>query len=224
MTVINKNLYPTSYSQTGEDVFLLFLIQALGFTSFSWLDIGAHHPLFLSNTALFYEKGYRGINIEGDPELIKAFYQYRPEDINLNILANNSSEDCTFYILNPPTLNTLSKEEALRSQQMGYQITKEVILKSLTIPEIINKYNNGIFPEFLNLDAEGHDFKILKTIEWEKAIPKIICIEIAEHSPKIKDNFNYMVNNEITAYLFDKNYFIVAYTGNNTIFVHKSLT
>lgn len=224
MTANNRANYPTSFSQTGEDVFILYLIQTLGFRTFSWLDIGAHHPLYLSNTALFYEKGCRGLNVEGDPQLIQEFYAQRPQDKNLNFLASNKSGEQTFYIMNPPTLNTLSKEEAEGYVKQGYTIKGQIQIPSLTVPEIINAYNGGVFPDLLSLDAEGHDFEILQTIEWEKTAPKIICVEIAEHSPKITDNFGYMKDNEITKYLYEKDYFVVAYTGNNTIFLHNQFT
>ena len=46
--------------------------------------------------------------------------------------------------------------------------------------------------DFLNIDLEGHDFEVLKTINLNKYSPKLICIEILDSS-KNKDNiYNYM--------------------------------
>lgn len=212
-----------TFSQTGEDVLISGFIQNLKLKNFSWIDIGAHHPVYLSNTAWFYKNGYRGINIEGDPSLIGKFYKKRPKDINLNILISDKSGKQVFYLIDPPTLNTLSKDEALEYEKMGYKIKDKIEIESMTVPEVINKYNKGCFPDFLSLDAEGYDFEILKTIEWEKSFPKIICVEIAKHLPTLQDNFDYMTNNKITEYLLNKGYFIAAYTGNNTIFVQRKL-
>lgn len=84
------------YSQTGGDILIRYAFSNLGINTFSWLDIGAHHPFKISNTAAFYKIGLRGINIEGDPKLIKKFYERRPEDINLNVLISNKSGIHTF--------------------------------------------------------------------------------------------------------------------------------
>lgn len=215
--------FQRAFSQAGEDVIILGFIKALGEENFSWLDIGAHHPLYLSNTALFYRKGFRGINIEADPSLIKEFYRKRPEDINLNALVSDKSGKQDFYIINPPTLSTFSEDEAHRLETLGHKITNKIEINSITIPEILNKYSNGIFPYFLSVDAEGCDFEIIKTIEWEKTAPKIICVESVPYTLSIQNNFDYMKNNEMTKYLMEKDYYIGAYTGINTIFIQNKL-
>jgi FkbM family methyltransferase len=216
--------FKRAFSQAGEDVIVLGIINALNLKKFSWIDIGAHHPLYFSNTALFYKKGFRGINIEADPALIQEFYRKRPQDINLNVLISNKSTKQKFYIIDPSTLSTSSKEEALRLEKLGHKIKKEIEINSMTVSEILDKYNNGMFPDFLSIDAEGYDFEIIKTIKWETTnIPKIICIESVPYSINLQNNFNYMINNEMTKYLLDKDYFIGAYTGINTIFIQNKL-
>jgi hypothetical protein len=56
-----------SFSQSGEDLIIDFIFNALGISRPSYIDIGAHHPYYLNNTAIFYLRGARGINIEPDP-------------------------------------------------------------------------------------------------------------------------------------------------------------
>ena len=72
-----------SYSQEGEDMVLyrIFEKQKSGF----YVDIGAYHPKRFSNTYFFYKRGWRGINIEPNPEAIKLFKKYRVGDINLEM-------------------------------------------------------------------------------------------------------------------------------------------
>src|SRR5258705_5903293 len=74
-----------SFSQSGEDLIIKFIFNALGIDKPSYIAIGAHHPYFLNNTAIFYESGSRGINIEPNDENIILFNRYRKQDINLNI-------------------------------------------------------------------------------------------------------------------------------------------
>lgn len=81
-----KNLHITkyhtkSYAQEGEDMILhrIFERQSVGF----YVDVGAHHPFRFSNTYLFYQKGWRGINIDAMPNSMRLFNRFRPRDINL---------------------------------------------------------------------------------------------------------------------------------------------
>lgn len=218
-----ETYYNKTFSQAGEDVIILGLVKHFKLKDFSWIDIGAHHPLYFSNTALLYKNGYRGINIEADPSLIGEFRRKRPHDINLNVLISDKPSEQDFYIIDPPTLNTVSEEDAISAEKIGHKIVDKIKLKADTITNIINQHCNGKFPALLTLDAEGYDFEILKTIEWEKASPKIICVEIVPYDPHTKDNFEYMRNSEITQYLIGKNYFIAAYTGINTIFLKRDV-
>lgn len=212
-----------SSAQTGEDLLLLFFIKSLGLRNCTWLDIGAHHPRFLSNTCLLYSMGMHGINVEGDPTLMASFHKERKRDINLNVLVSNKTGTETFYLIDPPTLNTISRDEALKYASMGYSIKKRIEVTSLSIPDLLNKYCGGVFPDLLLIDAEGYDFQILQMIRWEESAPKIICIEIGEHSPTMKDNFSYLLGHKITEYLGMRGYFIAGYTYNNTLFVRRDL-
>ena len=60
-----------SYSQTGEDQILSFLLreEQNGF----YLDIGCNHPIKLSNSYNFYLRGWKGICVDANSELIKKF-------------------------------------------------------------------------------------------------------------------------------------------------------
>src|SRR5215211_2513715 len=100
-----------SYSQCGEDLLIQYLFNLRGIPKPSYIDIGANDPFFLSNTAIFYKKGCRGINIEANPLLIKNFKLHRPEDINLNIGVGPKDDELNFFIINHPTLSTFSKQE-----------------------------------------------------------------------------------------------------------------
>src|SRR5215831_18702667 len=75
----------TTYSQCGEDLLVANIFTLIGIPTPSYLDVGAHHPLHVSNTALLYARGSRGINVEANPELIPAFHTLRPGDVTVNV-------------------------------------------------------------------------------------------------------------------------------------------
>ncbi len=72
-----------SYSQEGEDLILNQLFPNI-YNGF-YVDIGATIKFRFSNTQLFYNQGWNGINIEPNPDYFKFFKKYRKNDINLNI-------------------------------------------------------------------------------------------------------------------------------------------
>ena len=44
--------------------------------------------------------------------------------------------------------------------------------------------------DFLNIDCEGNDYKIIKSIDFKKYTPKLICVEI--HSKNKQLIFDYL--------------------------------
>ena len=71
------------------------------------------------------------------------------------------------------------------SKNFKLKDVKKISIKTKTFPELIK--DNF---DFLNIDCEGNDFKILKTIDLKRYTPKIINIEVS--SKNKKDIYNYM--------------------------------
>jgi len=69
-----------SYSQAGEDVVVMHLLNDIGIKQIKYLDIGANKPTFGSNTYLFYSRGNTGVLVEADPSLIPRLKIYRKRD------------------------------------------------------------------------------------------------------------------------------------------------
>ena len=210
----------TSFSQCGEDLIVKFIFDCLGIHHPTYIDIGAHHPYYISNTALFYKNGCRGINIEPDPNLFKEFLKYRKEDKNLNIGISDSNSELDFYIISSPTLNTFSKEEAYKYSQEGdFEIKSIDRISVKTLKNVLELYSNGIFPQYLSIDAEGVDEIIIADIDFENNYPIVICIETISFST----SGNGIKNKKLIEYIESKGYLSYADTNINTIFVRKSL-
>jgi FkbM family methyltransferase len=207
-----------SYSQSGEDLIIKYIFEALNVKKPYYMDIGAHHPFKFSNTALFYESGCQGINIEPDPNLFKLFKKYRKRDINLNIGVSDKPGELLFYVMSSQTMNTFSIQEAedLVSNH-GFTITKKIKVQVDTISNIVKNHLNGKKLDLLSVDVEGMDLQILKSIEFTEFFPTVICVETISFSTKglgIKDL-------SIKFFLESKGYMKYADTYINTIFVRK---
>ena len=197
-----------------------FIFDQLGIKNPSFLDIGAHHPYYLSNTALLYELGSTGINIEPDPFLFKEFLKIRKNDTNLNIGISDKKGFADFYEMNVKTLNTFSKEEAYRvSEEGNYYVESVKQIQINTLEEIISDLKLSSFPNFLNIDAEGIDELIVSSIDYKNKFPIVICIETMSFSTNRKG----VKNQFIIDFLKKNSYIIYADTHINTIFVHNSV-
>lgn len=205
-----------SYSQCAEDLLVKYIFNLRGINNPSYIDIGANNPFFLNNTAIFYENGSRGINIEPNPSLIDLFHKYRPGDTNLNLGIGNGPSELDLYIMDDPTLSSFSLEECKKYIETGkYNLIETKKINLITINELIEKYCNGIFPDFLSIDAEGMDFEIIKSIDYENTAPKVICFEAADYSP----NGTGAKRNDIIDFLKNKEYYEYANTNLNAIMV-----
>jgi FkbM family methyltransferase len=209
-----------SYSQCGEDLIMDFIFGQIGISKPTYLDIGAHHPFYLNNTALFSARGCVGINVEPDPHLFVNFMAERPNDINLNIGVGDKQSQMDFYIMSTPTMNTFSKnvaEELVANS--GFTIKEVKSTPLLDVTSILDKYHGGKFPDLFSLDVEGLDEQIIRSMNFENSFPKVICIETLSYS----DNGNGVKNTSLIDLVRSKGYFNYADTYINTIFVKENL-
>jgi FkbM family methyltransferase len=209
-----------SYSQCGEDLIVSFLMNMLGISRPSYLDIGAHHPTYLSNTYLFYWRGCRGVCVEPDPELFKKIKRKRTGDKCLNVGVGSDADavsEMDFYIMSSRTLNTFSKAEAERYQSYGNQKIQQVIsIPLISVNDMIGKYFSPA-PNFVSLDVEGLDLQIIQSMDFNKYRPEVFCIETLSYT----ENRTERKLNEIIDLMHQKNYVTYADTYINTIFVEK---
>ena len=83
-----------TYAMVKEDVFINnYFKKNIGF----FVDVGAYHPLELSNTYLLYKRGWNGINIDINSLSIDYFNYIRPDDTNINIAVANKKSIKTIY-------------------------------------------------------------------------------------------------------------------------------
>ncbi len=206
-----------SYSQCGEDLIVEYLLVVLGIREVVYLDIGAHHPSYLSNTFLFYEKGGHGVCVEPDPDLYKEFVKKRPRDTNLNCGVGVENGKAEFFIMSTSTLNTFSRAEAERYQSYGNQrIEKTLEIELKTANEIILQHFKSC-PNFVSLDVEGMDYQVLRNFDFEKYRPQVFCIETLSYT---EDKSERKLT-EIIELMHENGYMTYADTYVNTIFVDK---
>jgi len=164
-----------TYSQFGEDIIIIkYFKNFIG----KYVDIGCYHPIKYSNTALLYKKGWTGINIDLNKTTIDLFNFTRLRDKNIFACLSDREKIVDVYIDNEfSALNSIYKNNIKNHKIKKYQKIK-----------INTKVFSNVVKEkfdFLNIDCEGNDYNILKTIDLKKFNPKIICIEVSEKNKKL---------------------------------------
>ena len=169
-----------------------------------YVDVGCNHPTRNNNTFFLYKMGWNGINIDINKFSIDLFNLIRPRDINVRSLILDNNKPVKFYYQKEfSVLNTTNKNIANKHFNAVY---KTKIIKPKTLNQVLDKskYKNKQI-NFLNIDVEGAELKVLKSINFKVYKPKIICLEIlsAHYS---KNKFNNLKKNSVYKYLVKKKY------------------
>jgi FkbM family methyltransferase len=211
-----------SYAQQGEDLIVDSICDSLGIQNPTYLDIGAADPVVLSNTYLFYQKGCRGVLVEPNPAFCRRLQAQRPEDKLLCVgvgAARQGSAD--YYMIGGPDgdlLNTFSKDEAdhYAAKSNGFRPVEKVIKMPLVDINTIIEERFYQAPNFVNIDTEGLDLDILRSLDFNHYRPGIICSETLIIGTT-------QVNMAILDLMRSKDYSIRGSTFVNTIFVDNHL-
>ena len=193
-----------SYAMDGEDIAISVFNKKKekGF----YVDIGAHHPIQRNNTHLLFKKGWEGINIDVNQFSIELFNFLRPNDLNLQIAVSDKEGEISFFYQKKfSQLNTTDKEIAKENFQGNFQEKK---VKCQTIQNILDnsKFKNKKI-DFLNIDVEGAEMKVLNTLNFEIYDPSLICIEILGYREMQSEQREKEIkNNEIFKFLANHGY------------------
>ena len=183
-----------SYAMDNEDTAVLnyFKDKKNGF----YIDVGCYHPIHRNNTYLLHKKNWSGINIDTSQFSIDLFNHMRPKDLNYNYAISNRNEKIKLFY--QKELSQLSTTERDQAETVFQGNIKEKEIQAFTLDEILNrdKYKNTKI-DFLDIDVEGADLKVLEGLSFDKFKPELVCVEI--HAKEIKQS-------DIYKFMADKNY------------------
>ena len=146
------------------------------------------------------------MNIDISKTSIDLFNLIRKKDINLNCAISNFIGKTNFYE------NSLINQQNSLIKNNNNQSEKTI--SCFTLDEILEKHKiNNL--DYLNVDVEGNELNVIKSINFKKYKPLLISIEsndiVLEDYLK-DDTFKHLVDNE---------YVFINKIGVTNIFVHK---
>ncbi len=188
----------------GEDIFIsrFFKNKSTG----NYVDIGCYHPIKSSLTYKLFKKGWTGLNVDLSKISIDLFNLSRPNDLNIQAAVTDFDGE-TFYYEN----GSINQQNSLKENSN----LKKIPIKAYKLSTILKK-NNFKKIDFLNIDVEGFDFKVLSTLNFSEIKPSMICIE--------ENNYNTqkILETSTHKYLSNNGYFLASKFGVSLIYIDKS--
>tara|TARA_Y100000389_G_scaffold198821_1_gene236033 strand:+ start:5448 stop:6146 length:699 start_codon:yes stop_codon:yes gene_type:complete len=193
----------THLGEFGEDIFVRRFFRK--FQSGLYVDVGAYHPIKGSLTYDLYKKNWSGINVDLSKITIDLFKLSRPKDINIRA-AITDFDGKTFFYENSPINQQNSLTENSNAQKIEIDCYKlNTILDNHKIKKV----------DYLNIDAEGNDFKVISNFNFKKFNPTLISIEFNDY------NFNNLINSDINILMENNNYKLISKFGVTCFYTQR---
>ena len=166
-----------SYSQFAEDLIAESLLpQATGF----YVDVGAYHPVQISNTYRFYRKGWRGVVVDANPRCLEEFARRRPRDIRVHAVVSDTERDAVFEIHKAGVSSRLQSAGEGHPGEEGSppEVVERVKIRTRTLESVLREFvPPGTGVDLLNVDCEHEDLAVLRSNDWTCYQPKVIVAE-----------------------------------------------
>ena len=177
------------YSQGGQDVYVTRILKEKRDGYF--VEIGAYDGFLISNTYLL-EKNYnwKGICIEATPYRIQDLTNNRPNAICIeSAVFSESNLELDFTTTTIDFLNVIT-EYAEISVDFLNQNGQIIKVRTKTITDILNENNAPENIDYLSIDTNGSEYKVLEGIDFTKYNFNVITVKnssIIERQDRIKE-------------------------------------
>ena len=207
-----KKINKSFYSQFGEDKILDELIPKIFVNGF-YVDVGCFHPKKYSNTYMLFKRGWFGVNIDMEKDKIESFNLARPRDYNFFGAISDKNEKVKIFRNQKFGVSSTINENFIKKED----IIDEDYIQTTTLNYVLeNSHFKGKKIDFLNIDTEGNDLKVLKSLDFKIYNPSIIIIET--HLKKIDE----IINSEIYLFLINHKYILKSWNIYSLIFIKES--
>ena len=189
-----------SYSLYGEDLVINHLFHNIGIKIGVYVDIGAFHPKWISNTYLLSKKGWKGIAVDLEPEKLKLFDYSRSncKTICAAVVPRKNNDEIEYFAFNRlfSEWDTISYDEAEMRKNKSHFDYKKIKIPTITINEVLSEAilfaNQDV--DYLNIDVEGIDDEIITTIDFKKFKLKCLQFENNKFFKGSKNTQNILLN------------------------------
>tara|TARA_B100000242_G_C43028014_1_gene478780 strand:+ start:919 stop:1677 length:759 start_codon:yes stop_codon:yes gene_type:complete len=212
--LVEKSFCKTTFAQQGEDLVLERIIQnTLGWNLNErrfYVDIGAYHPMFNSVTYTLYKRKWHGLVFDPYKKSKILFKKYRPKDIFINaVVGETDNTEVDFFFSKKRDFSMESSKYPKKGRSYEIQKVRQV--------NIMNELERNSITNFdvINIDVEGAEYEILKTINFKKYRPSVVIVEIKS------SNVNQALSTNEAKLLINEGYSLHAVAVLSYFFVKK---
>lgn len=144
-----------------------------------FVDIGANDGIEFSNTFLL-ERNYewKGICAEPNPEVFKLLVKNRPNSLCCDAaIYSLSYKNLLFDVANNYDLMSGLSDHLDVHKEYVNRDKKQIVVKTLTLTDLLDKAKAPSFIDYLSLDTEGSEFEILRATDFSRYTFGLIDVE-----------------------------------------------
>jgi FkbM family methyltransferase len=204
--------YPSQFGQDKWVIEEVFHFKKSGF----FVDIGANNGLELSNTYVL-EKflKWKGICIEANPSHYQSLHDKRGDSINLNVCLDETNHVVEFRCDNNLFAGIVDADTDNRTANTPQQLAelekngKIIRMLTKTLEQVLEECNAPHIIDFLSIDVEGAETRILRNFPF--GTYTFLAIAIERPSPELRQ-------------ILQKNgYVLVGHNPCDEYYVHRSI-
>lgn len=184
---ILSEIFEKSYGQLYQDMFALWYnrFKKNGY----FVDFGATDGITISNTYLL-EKDYGWQGIVAEPAKIfhQALFENRSCHISTECVFSQSNSAVLFSEPRNPEWSSIQKYDTDERRWFSGGNEKVYEVNTITLLDLLEKYNAPKAIDYLSIDTEGSEFEILECFDFTKYKINFITVEhndIVENRDKI---------------------------------------
>jgi len=133
-----------------------------------------------SVTKHFYDRGWRGINVEPNPAPFRKLNAARARDTNLNIGLSDRAGTLKIYEA-PDACWSVDPDLLAGWFQADRSTIVERAILVRTLAEVCEEHvPPGTTVSFLKVDVEGHEFAVLSGGDWSRWRPQVVLVEAGD--------------------------------------------
>lgn len=201
-----------SFSKSRQDIDVISFFNKR--EGLYFVDIGGYNSNWFTNTGLLeLDYNWKGICSQLFPRIFEKIKKYRKIDCYNYYLFNKTGFSLKFNkynVLSEGKLKIGQRQYLERHQQKDHQI----IVKSITLQDFLDKYNSPSTIDYFSLDNEGSELKVLQSFDFSKY--KFLYISVENKKKEID------TKPLIKELLLDNGYLLKQENMSNQNFVHES--
>jgi FkbM family methyltransferase len=182
-----------SKSQLGQDVFALYEsgLKKNGF----FVEFGATNGVDLSNSYLLEKEfGWSGIVAEPATRWHEELKSNRSCHIETNCVWRESNKVLTFSETDEGEFSTIGLFDSAESRKRNRKHGKTYDVSTISLVDLLDKYNAPRIVDFLSIDTEGSEYEILSNCDFKKYQFRVITCE-HNFAPQRKSIFSLLTSN-----------------------------